>query len=187
MGQLLVISNTPWFSSTSGSKSTTAFFEAGFSFLEARLQETLRLLIDLLRMIYFLLNAWAFPAFRNLYCNAVFFFLMLTGCKSVSRGMINLKLTLLPSIILKLQAQRGFLSKNMNPQSYKSQYMVLPESNCWYKISFTNGNQHWISRLNEPPLDTFQGEYHMYFQQKWMDGTKLWCCHAQTQLTISDQ
>ena len=59
---------------------------------------------------------------------------MLTGYTSVSRGMI-LKVTLIPSIILKLQAQRGFLPKYMNPQSYKSQYMALPESNCWYKIS----------------------------------------------------
>ena len=41
-------------------------------------------------------------------------------------NLINLKLTLIPSIILKLQAQRAFLPKYMNPQSYKSQYMALP-------------------------------------------------------------
>ena len=106
---MLVISTTPWFSSTSGSKSTTAFFEAGFSFLEARLQETLRLLIDLLRMIYFLLNAWVFPAFRKWYFNGIFFSLMLTGHNSVSRGRINLKLTLLPSIVFKPQVQSSFI------------------------------------------------------------------------------
>ena len=73
---------------------------------------------------------------------------MLTGYNSVSRGMINLKLTLIPSIILKLQAQRGFLSKNMNPQSYKSQYMALPESNCWYKISAYK----WQPTLDKPTI-----------------------------------
>ena len=29
------------------------------------------------------------------------------------------------------QAQGGFLSKTINPQSYKRQYMAFPESNCW--------------------------------------------------------
>ena len=59
-----------------------------------------------------------------------FFCLMLTGCIKVSKGMMNMKLTLLPSIILKLQAQGDFPSKIIEPQSYKSQYMALPESNC---------------------------------------------------------
>ena len=131
VGQFLVFSNSPWFSSVSASRFKTAFFQVGVSFLEGGIQETLRLLIDLLRMIYFLLNAWAFPAFKKGYCNTIFLFLMLTDYNSVSRGLINLKLTLLPSIIFKLQVQRGFPSKYINPQSYKTQCMALPESNCW--------------------------------------------------------
>ena len=93
VGQFLIFSNAPWFSNASASRSKTVFFQAGVSFLEVRLQETLRLLIDLLRMIYFLLNAWAFPAFRKLWYNNIFFFLMLIGHNSRSREMINLKLT----------------------------------------------------------------------------------------------
>ena len=118
MGQFLVFFISSWFSSVSASRPKTAIFHAGISFLEAAIQEMLRLLIDLLRMIYFLLNAWAFPAFRKWYFNAVFFFLMLTGYNSVSRGMINLKVTLIPSIILKLQAQR---------QSYRAWAILMQE------------------------------------------------------------
>ena len=78
--------------------------------------------------------------------NDLFVFLMLTLYNSGSRVMIVFKLTLLPSIILKLQAYRCFLLKTMNALSYKSQYKPVPESNCWQKISAYK----WQLTLDKP-------------------------------------
>ena len=65
--------------------------------------------------------------------------------------MIILKLTLLPSIILKLQAYRGFLSRNMNAQVTKANISLFQSPTVGRKSQLTNGNQHWISRLSPIP------------------------------------
>ena len=96
------------------SRSKIAFFQAVVSFLEAEIQKTHRLLIDLFFVeCYFLL------------------LLMLTGYNSVSRGIIfEADIAIIynfePSSVKRLS-----IKKNMNRESYESQYMVLPESNCW--------------------------------------------------------
>ena len=93
MGQFLVFSNSPWFSSVSVSRSKTAFSQAGVSLLGAGIQETLRLLIDLLRMIYFCWIPEHFLPLVKWWCTDIFFFVMITGYYSGPRGIMKFKRT----------------------------------------------------------------------------------------------
>jgi len=146
MGQFWVFSNSLWFSFVSA-RSKTSFFQAGDNFSEAEMQETLAFLIDLSRMNYFLLNAWEFPAFRKWYFNAFLFFLMLTGYNSVFRWMINLKLTLLPSIISNFKLKEAFCQKKWIHKVTKANIWHFQSPTVGRKAHLKNGNQHWISRL----------------------------------------
>ena len=43
-------------------------------------------------------------------------------------------------------SSKCFLSRNINPEIYKSQYKPLPKSNCWYKISAYK----WQQTMDKP-------------------------------------
>ena len=158
MAQLWVDSYIPRFSRVTVNGSTNVIFQAGVGFPYIRLRETLRhlidflkllFLIDLLRIIYFLLKACAFPAFRKWYWNCIFFFLMLTSHNSVSSGMLTLKLTLLTTYNFET-----FRSKRFSIKRYESTNLQKPiygpfqSPTVGAKSQLTSGNQHWISRLS---------------------------------------